>query len=412
MEPLAIKLRPNKLDDIYGQDKLIGKNGILRKCVEKNTIFSMILFGPPGCGKTTLAYALANELNMHICYFSPVTDGKKELTKIFEEAKNNPNTVVIIDEIHRLNKDKQDLLLPHVESGLITIIGCTTSNPYFAINPAIRSRCQLLEVKPLSVEDVVKAIKNACSKLDVSIEDKAYEMIASLSNGDLRYAYNLLEVCLVASRDKQITFDIVEEYAGKSNIGLDSDEDGHYDAVSAFQKSIRGSDANAALYYLARLAATNDMDSIERRLLVTAYEDIGLANPNLCARTVLAIDVAKRVGFPEALIPLGDIIIELCLSPKSKSGNNAIHAAYDLATSKPLPVPVYLRLTPVGLKENEKYDYSASRKWHLIQYLPDEIADTKFYEPSQIGYEKELYEMYKKLCSYRRTNDMKEIHKK
>ena len=407
MEPLAIRLRPQKLEDIYGQEKLVGEKGILRKCVEKGTLFSMILFGPAGCGKTTIATVLAKELGRPVRYFSPVIDGKKELVAIFEEASKEKGMVVVIDEIHRLNKDKQDLLLPHVESGLITIIGCTTANPYFAINPAIRSRCQLLEVKPLTQDDIKKAVMEGLHKSgsDIWIEEEAAKTIAELSNGDMRYAYNLLEVCAVACDSKLITKSLVYEYAGKANVSMDSDEDGHYDAVSAFQKSIRGSDVNAALYYLSRLALAEDMVSIERRLLVTAYEDIGLANPELCARTLAAIETAKRVGFPEALIPLGDIIIELCLSSKSKSGNNAIHAAYEKASQEPYQVPKYLRLHPVGLKPSEKYDYSAGTKgWMKIQYLPDEIKDLKFYQPNDKGYEQELKERYEQLLSIPRNH--------
>ncbi|MBR2791472.1 MAG: replication-associated recombination protein A [Erysipelotrichaceae bacterium] len=416
-EPLAFKLRPDKLDDVLGQQHLTGPNMLLRNCVEQKRLFSMIFYGPPGSGKTTLAIALANELHLPYRMFNAVTGNKKDLTILFEEAKMFPGLIIIIDEIHRLNKDKQDLLLPHIESGSITVIGATTSNPYFAINPAIRSRCHLLEVKPLSKEDIATAIRRAISSPNgfnntLSIEDDAVKLIANNSNGDLRYAYNILEICSVGCQNNEITLDLVRKYSPLVNMSMDHDDDGHYDAVSALQKAIRGSDVNAALYYLARLIMANDMDSIERRLIIIAYEDIGLANPAACARMVTAIDAAKRVGFPEGMIPLGVAVIDLALSPKSRSGDEAIHAALETAQNTPADVPMYLRLTPVGLSEDEKYNYGAKDKWHLIQYLPDELKDAQFYSPNtNSAYEKALAENYEKLKKYYRTNNMKKINR-
>ena len=404
-EPLAFKLRPAKLDDVLGQEHLTGENMLLRRCVEQKRLFSMILYGPPGCGKTTLAIALASELHLPYRMFNAVTGNKKDLVTLFEEAKLFPGLIIIIDEIHRLNKDKQDLLLPHIESGLITVIGATTSNPYFSINPAIRSRCHLLEVKPLTKDDITKAIYNALSSPDgynntITIDESAVKLIANNSNGDLRYAYNILEVCALGCQNNHIDPDLVKKYSPLVNMSMDHDDDGHYDAVSALQKSIRGSDVNAALY----------MDSIERRLTVIAYEDIGLANPAAAARMVTAIEAAKKVGFPEGMIPLGVAVIDLALSPKSRSGVDAIHKAYDIASSKPADVPIYLRLTPVGLADEEKYDYGAKDKWHLIQYLPDELKDEQFYVPNtNSSYEKALAENYEKLKKYYRTNKIKDL---
>ncbi len=414
-QPLALRLRPTKLDEVFGQQHLIGENMLLRRCVNQQHLFSMIFFGPPGSGKTTLALAIANELNLPYHSFSAVTGNKKDLVEIFEHAKLSNGLIVIIDEIHRLNKDKQDLLLPHIESGLITVIGATTSNPYFAINPAVRSRCHLLEVKPLTVEDIQKAIDFALEsekgyKGAISIDDDAKKLIAYHSNGDLRYAYNLIEICAMGCFDNHIDIELVKKYSSVANMHYDHDEDGHYDAVSAFQKSIRGSDVNAALYYLSRLAMANDLDSIERRLLVIAYEDIGLANPAACARTINAIDAAKRVGFPEAIIPLGVAVIDLALSPKSRSGVDSVHNAYAVAEKSPYAVPYYLRLNPVGLTEENKYDYDAYHNFHKIQYLPDELKDMEFYIPNAASsYEEQLVKNYNQLKKYHRTNNLKSL---
>jgi putative ATPase len=411
-QPLALKLRPTKLDEVFGQQHLIGENMLLRRCVNQQHLFSMIFFGPPGCGKTTLALAIANELNLPYHSFSAVTGNKKDLVEIFEHAKLSNGLIVIIDEIHRLNKDKQDLLLPHIETGLITVIGATTSNPYFAINPAVRSRCHLLEVKSLSLEDVEKAIDFALKsekgyKGTITIDDDAKKLIAYHSNGDLRYAYNLIEICAMGCFNSHIDIELVKKYSSMSNMHYDHDEDGHYDAVSAFQKSIRGSDVNAALFYLSRLAMANDLDSIERRLLVIAYEDIGLANPAACARTVSALDAARRIGFPEALIPLGVAVIDLALSPKSRSATDSVHNAYAVAEKSPYAVPVYLRLNPVGLAQEDKYDYDAYHNFHKIQYLPDEIKDMEFYIPNATSsYEKNLADNYQELKKYYRTNKL------
>ena len=416
-EPLAFRMRPRKLDDVLGQEHLTGPNMILRRCVEHKRLFSMIFFGPPGSGKTTLAMALADELNLPCRTFNAVTSNKKDLTDLFDEARKLPGLIIIIDEIHRLNKDKQDLLLPYIESGMITVFGATTSNPYFAINPAIRSRCHLLEVKALTPEDTAIAINRALNSPDgfdgkITIEEKALKTIADHSNGDLRYAYNILEICALGCQNNTITNELVLQYSPLVNMNMDHDDDGHYDAVSALQKSIRGSDVNAALFYLARLIMANDMDSIERRLTVIAYEDIGLANPAACARTVTAIEAAKKVGFPEGMIPLGLAVIDLALSPKSKSANNAIHEAYALASSNPLAVPRYLRLTPVGLPKEEQYDYADYRNWHRIQYLPDEIKDVEFYHPNtNSAYEKALAQNYEELKKYMRTNKLSTLKK-
>ena len=410
MEPLAFRMRPTCLSEVIGQKHLIGENKILRKCVENKHLFSMILHGPAGCGKTTLARVLANECELPYRLFNAVTGNKKDLDQLFEESKYFNGLVVIIDEVHRLNKDKQDLLLPYVESGAITLIGATTSNPLFAINPAIRSRCHLLEVKSNSIDDVCEAIDKAIQSEKgfnntITIDNEAKVSIARHVNGDIRYALNILEICAMSCEENHITINTISQFTQIPNFAMDKNDDGHYDTVSAFQKSIRGSDVNAALYYLARLILANDMDSIERRLITCAYEDIGLGNPAAVARCVTAVDAAKRVGFPEARIILSQAVIDLVLSPKSRSAEAAIDAAINSIKKQTLPIPDYLRLTPVNLNDEMKYDYGRSDIWPKLQYLPDKIKDEKFYVPESTStYEKTLASNYDKLNQTKRTN--------
>jgi len=245
-------------------------------------------------------------------------------------AKENENFVLIMDEIHRLNKDKQDLLLPYLESGIITLIGMTTANPYHSINPAIRSRCQLFELKPLSQSDIKEGLKNSLDTLEnIDIDDRTIDYIASLAGGDLRFAYNLLEVSYYSTSDCKVDLDVVGKINSKPNLYIDKNDDGYYDVISAFQKSIRGSDVNAALHYLARLIVAEDLDIIFRRLSVIAYEDIGLANPAIGPKVMAAIHAAELVGLPEARIPLGTVVTEMALSPKSNSAHIALDQAID-----------------------------------------------------------------------------------
>lgn len=412
-KPLSFKLRPNKLNEYFGQKHLTGENKIIYNCIKNKKLFSMIFFGPSGVGKTSLAKVIANELNLAYREFNAAVDNKKRLDEMFIEAEMNNGLVLIVDEIHRLNKDKQDLLLPHIESGLITLIGATTANPYFSINPAIRSRVHLFELFPLNDNDIKEALLFALNKINpkLTIDDDAITKIINCVNGDLRYAYNILEIASLSVAG-QIKVSDVENYTKMVNNHSYKDDDAHYDLVSAFQKSIRGSDVDAALYYMARLLLAGDFESIERRLLVTAYEDIGLANPEIVARTLNAVDTAKRLGFPENVIPLGLQIIDLCLSAKSKSACKAAQSALALAKQYAFNVPKYLRLTPIGLAEDEKYDYDNPSIWHQIQYLPNEIKNQQFYQPSNNSYEKNLQAIYQKLANKKRSNDLKTLNKK
>ena len=416
-KPLAYRLRPESLDDIIGQQHLVGEKGIIRKCLEKGTIFSSIFFGPPGIGKTTLAEVIAKELHKPCRRFNAVTGNKKDLDAIFVEADLSGQLILICDEVHRLNKDKQDLLLPHVEKGNIILIGCTTANPYHSINPAIRSRCHLFELKALSRDDVKQALLKAISNKDglndsCTISDDALSLIAEVANGDIRFALNVLELSSFICQNNKIEVEDVKEQCKVANQRTFASEDGHYDLLSALQKSIRGSDVNGALYYLALLAQSNDEASISRRLVVIAYEDIGLANPQLVARTLDACKAAEAVGFPEAIIPYGIQIIDLCLSPKSRTGVDAVHRAQALVNSKAYDMPKYLRLTPVGLQDDEKYSYDRYDCFHRIQYLPDEIKNVEFINDFNVNrYEQQLKQVYEQLKSTKRTNNLKQLYK-
>ena len=387
-EPLANALRPKKLSDVIGQEHLIGKDKILTNLVKNKKIFSLILYGPPGVGKTSIANAITEELGVKHRFLNATFNNKKDFEIVFEETKLYGNIVLVVDEIHRLNKDKQDLLLPMLENGLITLIGRTTSNPYHKINPAIRSRCQIFELKPLKKEDISKGLLKASKNLsDIKIDKDALDLIATMSNGDFRFAINLLEVAYYSSSDKKITTSLIKEINNKASSPMDSDETGHYDVLSAFQKSIRGSDVNAALHYLARLISSGDLDSIYRRMTVIAYEDIGLANPNMGVRVDACINACERVGLPEARIPLGDMVIDLCLSPKSNSGHTALDLALkDVENGNIGKVPSHINAQAFGYKY--PHDYPGS--YVVQQYLPDELKNRVYYKPKNNRYEKML----------------------
>ena len=277
MDLLANKLRPKNISEIIGQTHLIGEGKVISNLVKNGKIFSMILYGKPGIGKTSIASAIINELNIKSKFLNATTNNKADFDIAIEEAKMYGEMILIIDEIHRMNKDKQDILLPHIESGLIILIGLTTSNPYHKINPAIRSRCSIYELKELEPADIIIGLKRTLNELpDINIDDEALNYIATLSAGDFRSAINTLEVCYYASENHNITIENIKKVNNKPVFFHDKNEDGHYDVLSAFQKSIRGSDVDAALHYLARLIVAGDLDSIYRRMSVIAYEDIGL----------------------------------------------------------------------------------------------------------------------------------------
>ena len=379
--PLALKLRPKTIDDVIGQKHLVGENAPIRNFINNKRIFSMILYGNPGIGKTSIACAIARSINEKYRVLNATVNNKKDIEVVIEEAKMYDGIVLIMDEIHRLNKDKQDILLPHLESGLITLIGLTTSNPYHKINPAIRSRCQIFELKPLTLDEVIEGLNRAikCEDLKgIKIKKDVIEYIAKLSSGDLRSAYNLLEICYYSTSDKNITMDVVTKINNKPALFADKDETGHYDLLSAFQKSIRGSDVNAALHYLARLLVIEDLDSIYRRMTVIAYEDIGLANPSMGPKVDACINACERVGMPEAMIPLSVTITEMALSPKSNSAYSALHDAIkDIESGNNYPIPETIRIDSTIYKY--PHDYKGS--YVVQQYMPDNLINKVYYKP-------------------------------
>lgn len=396
-KPLALKLAPKTLKEVYGQKHLIGTDKVLTNMIKNKKIFSMILYGKPGIGKTSIANAIVNELGIRYRFLNATVNNKKDFDIVVEEAKMYDGIVLIMDEIHRLNKDKQDLLLPQLESGLITLIGMTTSNPYHKINPAIRSRCQIFELNDLETEDIVKALKNASISeflKDIVIDTKAIEYIANLAGNDLRFAYNLLEVAYSTSSDKKVTLEHIKQINSKPVFVHDKNEDGHYDVLSAFQKSIRGSDVDASLHYLARLIAAGDLDSIYRRMSVIAYEDIGLANPGIGPKVMAAIQASELVGLPEARIPLGTIVVEMALSPKSNTAHIALDKALeDVETGRSGSVPNHIKTSSTTYKY--PHDYPTS--YVVQQYLPDNLKNKKYYIPKKNGYEINIKAIYDKL---------------
>lgn len=392
MELLANKMRPKSLEEVIGQKHLIGKDKVLSNLVANGKIFSMILYGRPGIGKTSIANALINELHIRFKFLNATTNNKADFDIAIEEAKMYGEMILVIDEIHRMNKDKQDILLPHIESGLIILIGLTTSNPYHKINPAIRSRCQIYELKELSIEDIMEGLKRAYSYLsDLKIEEDALKYIATLSSGDFRSALNTLEVSYYASKEHNITIEEIKKINNKPVFFHDKNEDGYYQVLSAFQKSIRGSDVDASLHYLARLIVAGDLDSIYRRMSVIAYEDIGLANPGIGPKVMAAIEACELVGLPEARIILGEIITEMALSPKSNSTLLAIDAAINdinKGLASAIPKHIHEGSPDYIYPHNYKNDYVPQ------EYMPDKLKNRKYYQRKDNKYEANLNKIY------------------
>lgn len=406
---LALRMRPKTISEVIGQKHLVGEGKIIRRMVEAKRLSSMILYGPPGIGKTSIASAIAGTSQYAFRTFNATVDSKKRLQEIADEANFSGGLVLLLDEIHRLDKTKQDFLLPLLESGTLIMIGATTENPFFSVTPAIRSRVQIFELEPLQNTDIKDALNRALTDkdrgfaFDVTLDDDALNLIATATNGDLRSAYNSLDLAVMStppdeSGHRHIDLETVQNSLQRSHITLDKDGDAHYDVLSALQKSIRGSDVNASLHYAARLVEAGDLQSLARRLIVIAYEDIGLANPDAQIHTVTALEAAQKIGFPEARILIANVVIDLALSPKSNSAYTAIDAALkDLRQSGNLPIPRHLRdghyagSKELGNAQSYRYPHDYPEKWVHQQYLPDKLAHKNYFDPNETGkYERAL----------------------
>lgn len=422
MKPLAYRMRPANIEDIIGQEHLVKEDKIIGRMVRAKHLSSMILYGPPGIGKTSIATAIAGSTSIAFRKLNAVIHNKKDMEIVVQEAKMSGQVILILDEVHRLDKGKQDFLLPYLENGMIILIGATTANPYHAINPAIRSRTQIFELEPLTPDLIRQALKRALTdehrglgSYSVSVDDNAMDHFAQGCGGDVRSALNALELAVLSTKESsdgtiRITRETAEECLQKKSYTHDKNGDAHYDVLSAFQKSIRGSDANAALHYLARLIEAGDLESISRRLLVIAYEDIGLASPQAGPRVLSAIQTAERIGFPEARIPLANAVIELCLSPKSNSAISAVDEALkDIRTGKIGDVPKHLKdahykgAQELGRGIGYQYPHDFENGWVEQQYLPDPLKNKQYYKPKQTGkFEAAIKQVYEKLMKQKK----------
>ena len=415
-QPLAYRMRPTCLEEVVGQQHLVAPGKIIARMIAAKQLSSMILYGPPGIGKTSIASAIAGTTKYAFRTLNAATDTKKELQIVIEEAKMSGTVILLLDEIHRLDKPKQDFLLPHLENGRVILIGATTENPYIAINPAIRSRTQIFELIPLTPEEIHQALKRALTdetkglgNYNVEITDGAMHTLTHFSNGDVRSSLNALELAVKSTPENEDgKIIITEEIAGNCLQGKvfahDKNGDQHYDVISAFQKSIRGSDVDAALHYMARLIEAGELITLIRRLLVIAYEDIGLANPAGASRAVLAVQAAEKLGLPEARIPLANAVIELALSPKSNTAILSIDAALsDIRQGKSGNIPSHLQdahyqgAQKLGRGTNYQYPHNYPNHWVKQQYLPDTLKHTQYFHPDPTSkFEEALKEQYKK----------------
>lgn len=407
--PLAARLRPKHLCDIIGQEHILGPDKLLYRSIQADRLGSIILYGPPGTGKTSIAMVISNETKAHFMQLNATTSGKKDMETAIKAAKanqtENRKTILFIDEIHRFNKAQQDFLLPHVESGLIILIGATTENPYFEVNKALISRSRIFELKPLTRDDVKRALEAALTKDEllnnVSFEPAALAFLADACNGDMRTAYNAMELAAMTSdrnpadNSLVITLDIIQECIQKKAILYDKDGDQHYDVISAFIKSMRGSDPQATLYYLARmLAAGEDIKFIARRIMIHACEDVGLADPMALVVATSASLACERIGLPEANLILADAALYIACAPKSNAVCAGINAAQE-AVSKTgtLPVPAHLQDShyksagELGRGVGYLYPHDFPNHYVRQQYLPTELLNAWFYQPTHIGHE-------------------------
>ena len=400
MSNLATRMRPQKIEDVIGQEHLTAPDKILGRMVAAKQMSSIILYGPPGTGKTSMASALSGSLNIPFEYFNASIDDKKKLQTIAKEAEKQP-VILLLDEIHRLDKPKQDFLLPYTENGQIILVGATTENPYISINPAIRSRATLLEIKSVTAEAIADLLEQSLTKdsvlkdykVDVSRDTLLF--IANNTDGDVRKALNSFELAILSTPADQdivtITTQVMEEILQKKVLAGDKDGSEHYNLLSAFQKSIRGSDVNASLHYLARLILSGDLIGICRRLSIIAFEDIGLANPTAVTLTKNAIDVARDTGFPEARIPLAMAVVELALSPKSNNAYMALDRAIADINDPEIDTTIPAHLRDAHYKGADKmgvvgYNYPHDFNAHYTpqQYLPTSLTNAFYLDTENL----------------------------
>lgn len=420
--PLASRLRPTTLDEVVGQQHIVGKDKLLYRAIKADKLSSIIFYGPPGTGKTTLAKVIANTTSAEFMQINATSAGKKDMEEVVAAAKNNQGmygkkTILFIDEIHRFNKGQQDYLLPFVEDGTIILIGATTENPYFEVNPALLSRSVIFELKKLSTEDIRTLLLRAVNDTEkgmgsyhAQVDDDALEFLADMANGDARAALTAIELGILTTDRSEdgiihITLDVASECIQKRVINYDKTGDNHYDTISAFIKSMRGSDPDAAVYYLARmLYAGEDVKFIARRIMILASEDIGNADPQALRVAVAAAQAVERLGMPEARIVLAQAVTYMASAPKSNSAINAIDKAMRVVQeTKTPPVPVHLQdahyKSAGKLGHGKGYKYAHDYKNHYVkqQYLPDGLTGEVFYEPSENGYEQQIRAYYKKI---------------
>ena len=420
--PLASRLRPTTLDEVVGQQHIVGKDKLLYRAIKADKLSSIIFYGPPGTGKTTLAKVIANTTSAEFMQINATSAGKKDMEEVVAAAKNNQGmygkkTILFIDEIHRFNKGQQDYLLPFVEDGTIILIGATTENPYFEVNPALLSRSVIFELKKLSTEDIRTLLLRAVNDTEkgmgsyhAQMDDDALEFLADMANGDARAALTAIELGILTTDRSEdgiihITLDVASECIQKRVINYDKTGDNHYDTISAFIKSMRGSDPDAAVYYLARmLYAVEDVKFIARRIMILASEDIGNADPQALQVAVAAAQAVERLGMPEARIVLAQAVTYMASAPKSNSAINAIDKAMRVVQeTKTPPVPVHLQdahyKSAGKLGHGKGYKYAHDYKNHYVkqQYLPDGLTGEVFYEPSENGYEQQIRAYYKKI---------------
>lgn len=422
--PLAMRLRPRTLEEVVGQQHIVGKDKLLYRAIKADKLSSIIFYGPPGTGKTTLAKVIANTTSADFCQINATVAGKKEMEDVVERAKNNlgmygKKTILFVDEIHRFNKGQQDYLLPFVEDGTIVLVGATTENPYFEVNGALISRSIIFELKPLSKEDIKEILKRAVydkergmGSYKADIDDEALEFLADIANGDARSALNAIELGILTTDrldDGLIHIDLktAEQCIQKRAVRYDKTGDNHYDTISAFIKSMRGSDPDAVSYYLAKmLYAGEDIKFIARRIMICASEDVGNADPYALVVATNAALAVERIGMPEARIILSQAALYVACAPKSNACYMAVDKAMELVkTTKTAPVPAHLQdahyksASKLGHGIGYKYAHDYPNHYVKQQYLPDGLEDVKFYEPTDNGYEKQIKTHLKKINS-------------